>query len=317
MAVTLRRSAMCLVSGLALSLSSLPATAQPSQASPAQGAMQLREVAAPAETGAIPLRRPVRNAPPENWTQMGNQGRWVRNVVNPTLTPFLPEPGKATGAAVIVAPGGAFRFVSIDSEGYAVARWLADRGVAAFVLKYRTVPTPRGHAQFLGALMQVLSSVPTDSRPLDATPEAVEDGQAAIRLVRARAAAWRIDPARVGFLGFSAGAITALSVGLAPRKADRPDFIGPIYGPMWARAVPRDAPPMFAAIALDDPLFAKGKSMGLVQSWRDAGAPVEAHLYERGGHGFGMNRVSSASELWIDEFHAWMRDRKLLAAAAK
>lgn len=265
---------------------------------------------------AIALRAPIAGEP-EQWMTAGPlQG--VRNVLNPTLTPVLPDPAKATGAAVIVAPGGAFRFLSMDSEGWAVARWLADHGVAAFVLKYRTIATPRDEAGFGKSLTTIMSGPRSDSVPLDATAEAVEDGLAAVRLVRSRATEWKVDPAKVGFVGFSAGAMTALGVGLAPDAATRPNFIAPIYPPMMARPVPPGAPPMFLAIALDDPLFAAGgKSLGLIDAWRQAKVPLEVHLYEKGGHGFGMRGVSAGSALWIDEFHAWLKDRKIVPAAAK
>lgn len=265
---------------------------------------------------AIALRAPAAGEP-EQWMTTGPiQG--VRNVINPTLTPVLPDPAKATGAAVIVAPGGAFRFLSMDSEGWAVARWLADRGIAAFVIKYRTVPTPRDQASFGKSLMASMSGPRSDTAPLDPTVEAVEDAAAAVRLIRSRAAEWKVDPGKVGFVGFSAGAMTALGVGLLPDAAARPNFIAPIYPPMMARPVPAGAPPMFLAIALDDPLFAAGgKSLGLIDAWRQAKVPIEVHLYEKGGHGFGMRGVSAASALWIDEFHAWLKDRKIVPAAAK
>lgn len=182
---------------------------------------------------AIALRAPIAGEP-EQWMTTGPlQG--VRNVINPTLTPVLPDPAKATGAAVIVAPGGAFRFLSMDSEGWAVARWLADHGVAAFVLKYRTVATPRDAAGFGRSLQGVMSGPRRDDVPLPATAEAVEDGLAAVRLVRSRAAQWKVDPAKVGFVGFSAGAMTALGVGLAPDAAARPDFIAPSSADRSAR----------------------------------------------------------------------------------
>jgi acetyl esterase/lipase len=163
----------------------------------------LSALAQPApELAAIALRTPLKGEP-EQWMTTGPlQG--VRNVVNPTLTPVLPDPAKATGAAVIVAPGGAFRFLSMDSEGWAVARWLADRGVAAFVLKYRTVPTPRDEAGFGKSLMTVMSGPRSDTIPLDATAEAVEDAATAVRLVRTRATEWKVDTGKFGFVGFSA-----------------------------------------------------------------------------------------------------------------
>jgi acetyl esterase/lipase len=212
-----------------------------------------------------------------------------------------------------VAPGGAFRLLAIHHEGEQVARWLADHGIAAFVLKYRLVPTPVPQKEFTMAMGKFMATAVSD-KLLEATPEAVEDGQAAVRMVRARAAEWKIDPAKLGMVGFSAGAMTTLGVGLGSDVAARPDFIAPIYPPMMERPVPANAPPMFLAIALDDPLFSTGKQLGLIDSWRTAKRPLEVHLYEKGSHGFGMSNRSAGSAMWIDQFRAWMVDRKILAA---
>lgn len=303
----MRKAIGLFVTTLAIALAPAPAWSQAAPAGP------------PAEYAQIPLRPAPANAQPEIWTGAAGY-RNVRNVVAPTLTPVLPDPAKANGLAVIVAPGGAFRALSMDSEGYLVARWLADHGIAAFVLKYRLVDMPRDPTEygkamgaFMGKAMQQLND-PKGPQPDLSTPApALEDAQAAVRLVRSRAAEWKVDPNRVGFVGFSAGAMTALSVGLGDKEA-RPDFIAPIYPPLVARDVPADAPPMFLAIALDDPLFGKG-DLGLIDSWRAAKRPVEAHLYEYGGHGFGMTGRRPASMMWIDQFHAWMKDRGLLKPA--
>ena len=306
---TLRATVMIALLGTAAT-----AQAQPAQIPPAviRQANATREIPTPPQPGAIPLLAGVAGTGPgEQWEQPVVGGRTVRNVTDPTVTPFLPEPGKATGAAVIVAPGGGFYSLSIDDEGYQVARWLADHGVAAFVLKYRPDPTPRDVPAFTAAVIKRVTAIAKGDH-FETPPQALEDASAAVRLVRNRAAEWGVDPRRVGFVGFSAGAITALSVGVTDDKTARPDFIAPIYGPMYARAVPADAPPLFVAIALDDPIFARGgESFGLVDSWRTARRPVEAHLYERGGHGFGLGK-SAATKLWADEFYAWMQDRGLL-----
>ena len=298
---------------IALLGSGASAQAQPTQVPPAvvRQANATREIPTPPQPGAIPLRaRVAGTVSSEQWEQPVVGGRSVRNVTEPTLTPFLPDPAKATGAAVIVAPGGGFYSLSIDDEGYHVARWLADHGVAAFVLKYRPDPTPRDVTGYTAAVIKRVTAIAKGGR-FETPAPALEDASAAVRLVRSRATEWGVDPTRVGFLGFSAGAITALSVGLTDDKTARPDFIAPIYGPMWARPVPADAPPMFVAIALDDPIFSTGKSFELIDSWRGARRPVEAHLYERGGHGFGLGK-SAATKLWADEFYAWMQDRGLL-----
>lgn len=307
---------------LALSAIATPgARAQaPSTPMPAMDfSKMLKPIPADDVPGAIPLRPPVRKAAPEQWEQMAFGGsviRNIRNVVNPTLTPVLPDPAKATGVAVIVAPGGGFRGLAIDHEGFEVARWLAARGIAAFVLKYRLVPTPRDASTYMQGVMAEFGKRPPEEVFRDPTPEALEDALAAIRLVRQRSTEWRIAPGKVGFVGFSAGAVTTLGAGLAADPGARPDFIAPIYPPMVARQVPADAPPMFLALSLDDPLFGQSKTLGLIQSWRDAKRPLEVHLYEKGGHGFGMSGRFAGPALWIDQFHAWMQDRRILARSA-
>jgi acetyl esterase/lipase len=154
---------------------------------------------------------------------------------------------------------------------------------------------------------------PADRPPPSAPPFALDDAQTALRMVRKRAAEWSVDPKRVGMIGFSAGAMTTLATALRNDSAARADFIGIIYGPLGTVQVPQPAPPLFAAIAVDDPLIGSG-DFGLIKSWRDAKAPVEFHLYEHGGHGFGMRKQSLTSDLWADQFHAWMNANKLLSS---
>jgi dienelactone hydrolase len=217
---------------------------------------------------------------PEQWEKWHGH-LTVRNITAPTLTPFLPSPEKATGAAVVIAPGGAFVYLEIEKEGYDVARWMAAHGIAAFVLKYRTKPLGRDTEALLSAIaaLKVAESGELDP-PLSTPAEALQDAMDAMRLVRERATEWKVDPHRVGFLGFSAGAITTLSLASANGETARPDFIGSIYGPMTPKNVPRTAPPAFFAIALDDGFFAsKGQSVDLVDSWRRAGVTVEARTF--------------------------------------
>jgi acetyl esterase/lipase len=273
---------------------------------------------APDDSNAIPLYAGV--APgsegalqKEQWSEvMGDQV--ARNVTRPTLTPYLPAKGKATGAAVIVAPGGGFMVLSMGKEGVQVARWLADHGVAAFLLKYRLKPGPADEKAMMADMARMASRMraPAEGPPA-APPTALDDAQQALRMVRNRAAEWSVDPRRVGMIGFSAGAMLTLGTALRNDPAARADFIGMIYGPLGAVQVPQDAPPLFAAIAADDPLLG-GAGFGLITAWRDAKVPVELHYYERGGHGFGMVHQSLTSDLWIEQFFAWMQARGLLAA---
>jgi acetyl esterase/lipase len=165
----------------------------------------------------------------------------ARNVTNPTLTPFLPAKGMATGAAVIVAPGGGFMVLSMKIEGIQVAQYLADHGIAAFLLKYRVRPTPESDAEMQADMAKMMSGGgrPPADRPLPtALPLALDDAQTALRLVRKRAAEWSVDPKRVGMIGFSAGAMTTLATALRNNSDARADFIGIIYGPLATVQVP-------------------------------------------------------------------------------
>ena len=224
---------------------------------------RLEPMAKPDQAKAIPLYLADKAADAEQWARVTGQvgamridNAIVRNVTRPTVTPYLPDSAKATGAAVLVTPGGAFLSLSMTSEGEAIARWLADHGVAAFVLKYRLNETPRDDKAYMGVVAERMGAVARLGHTPDIKePRATQDALAALALVRGRAASFGVDPARVGMIGFSAGAMTALRATLEGKGAARPAFIGYIYGPMEAVAVPADAPPMFNAIALDDGLF--------------------------------------------------------------
>jgi len=261
---------------------------------------------APPEPNAIPLNTGgVENQPGrESWfRQWGDP--MARNITAATLTPFLPDPDKATGAAVIVAPGGGFMWLSMGNEGWEVAEALRARGVAAFVLKYRLQPTPDRLDDFKRMMDERLASA--GSRPPRLPTQLtnpVEDATAAFTMVRARAGEWGVDPNRIGMMGFSAGAGTTMAT-LLQAPENKPAFIAPIYGAMSAIEVPADAPPMFVALAADDPLFARS-GFGLIESWRAAGRPVEFHLYQNGGHGFGLGNPNRTSNIWFESFMHWL-----------
>jgi acetyl esterase/lipase len=273
-------------------------------------------MSAPAQTGAIELGTGKLPGPtqPEAWhRQYGSV--FARNVTIATLMPFLPDPAKANGTAVIVAPGGGFKTLSMENEGYDVARALAAKGVAAFVLKYRLNPTPSAMPAFEQSMAAMFSP---GARPPIRKPDAmmaelapqIADTRAAFALVRRKSGEWHIDPTRIGMIGFSAGAMLTLATTVAGGDA-KPAFIGNIYGPLAAMTVPADAPPMFVALAADDPFFGNA-GFGLIESWRAAKRPVEFHLFEQGGHGFGMYPKPTTSTGWFDEFTRWMAMHDLL-----
>jgi acetyl esterase/lipase len=266
-------------------------------------------ISAPSEPGAVPLYGDATPgaASSENWSFYDDKHFVVRNVTRPTLTAFLPDPKKATGAAVVVAPGGAYMLLAIGPEGWDVAKRLNDRGIAAFVLKYRVIPTPVGEAEasvFMND--KVKKGLPDPKKqPTLQYPPSTDDGLAALALVRQNAAQYGIDPKRVGMIGFSAGAMTSLNTVMAAKPGAGPDFFGYIYGSQATVRVPKDAPPMFSAIAFDDPLF---PTMGfpIAAAWHKAKRPVEVHAYERGGHGFGLGVPGTTTALMLDQFVAWV-----------
>lgn len=282
---------------------------------------KMTPIAIPAQPTAIPLNTgPLPGATaPEAWhSQYGSA--FARNVTVATLTPFLPERGKASGAAVIVAPGGGFRTLSMENEGWDVARALAARGVAAFVLKYRLNQTPADMPGFERSMREMFAGAarPPAGAPEDAAtglaPQ-IADARAAFALVRARAKKWRVDPDRIGMVGFSAGAMLTMAMTVAGQDA-KPAFVGDIYGPMAAMKVAADAPPLFVALAADDPLFGNS-GFGIIESWRTAKRPVELHFFEQGGHGFGMYPKETTSTGWFDAFVRWIGMHGMLKPAAK
>src|SRR5262245_16227144 len=237
---------------------------------------------------------------------------YIRNIHNPSLTAFLPSAEKANGTAVVICPGGAHRFLTIDAEGNSPARFLSDLGVAAFVLKYR-----------LGR---------DDKSPYpvyDIEKHAREDAHRSIRLIRSRAEQWKVDPNRIGILGFSAGGevVSLAAFGASAGNADaadpidrlsgRPDFLVYVYpGSVGIPdTVPKDAPPAFLCVAADD----RGASRSidrLYQKYRESGAPVEAHIFAKGGHAFGFGARSKLASInhWPDRLIEWMSDGGLLLA---
>jgi acetyl esterase/lipase len=240
-------------------------------------------------------------APPgsENWTQKEKRaddtpiGTVIFNVVTPTLTAFLPERTKATGSGVIIAPGGAFVALAIDLEGNNVARWLQEKGVAAFVLKYRIMEKRQ-------------EGIPAMNMD-EAGRYGIADGIQALKVVRQHAAEWGVSPDRVGFLGFSAGAMVTAGSLLQKDAATRPNFAAMIYGGPFGimPSIPANLPPMFLAWAQDDAL-ALEPVVRFYDALKSAGHKPEVHIFSAGGHGFGMRKQGTSSDHWIDSFYVWL-----------
>src|SRR5215469_13305226 len=231
----------------------------------------------------------------------------VTNVTKPTLTVFKPVPGTENGTAIIVCPGGGFMALSIDSEGIGVAKYLAAKGVTAFVLKYRLAHTGEDATQefvTLYADRQKFRETVSNIVPLS-----IADGLAAVAYIRQHAAQWGVSPDRIGIIGFSAGGAVTAGVAFQYTRESRPAFVAPIYagaGRFKDASVPADAPPMFIAAATDDSLGLAEDSVALYQKWNTAQKPVELHMYAKGGHGFGMRKQNLPTDHWIDRFADWL-----------
>jgi acetyl esterase/lipase len=252
----------------------------------------------------------------EDWDQLEEEIilprglKVVRNVTQPSLTVFPADQAKASGTAVIVCPGGAFHMLSIDMEGNDVARWLAARGVTAFVLRYRLIRTGEDLEADLKAHFADQSIMGRLMQPM--APLLLADGQQAVQLVRERAAEWKVSPDQVGMMGFSAGGSVTANAVLYNSPDCRPDFAAPIYPAVFEDVVaPVDAPPLFLLCANDDEMAVNG-CLRLYSAWRAASRPAELHIYSKGGHGFGMTRQDLPSDTWIERFADWLRDQGLM-----
>jgi acetyl esterase/lipase len=237
-----------------------------------------------------------------------HQDWWYKNIHNPSLTVFLPPAGKSNGTAVIVAAGGGHRELVFNPEGVEPAQYLAGLGITAFALKYR------------------LFREPGSKYTIDNT---AEDIRRAMRIVRGRAAEWKIDPTRIGVMGWSAGGEVAALVAYPPvggdssaqdpveRVSARPDFQILIYpGPLGIPAkVPRDAPPLFLLGAADDEYVAN-VLFDLSRKYHEAGASIETHIYAQGKHAFNMGQRSQyvSIQRWPQRLAEWLDDRGLTKA---
>ncbi|HXN51485.1 MAG TPA: alpha/beta hydrolase [Candidatus Acidoferrum sp.] len=234
--------------------------------------------------------------------------RRVSNVTHPTLTVYFPDSSAATRTAIIICPGGGFRWLSIDNEGGDVARRLNSFGVTAIVLKYRVVRT--GDVDEGGTAKMA-------ERRKTVIPLAIADGQQAIRVVRAHATEWGIAPDRIGIIGFSAGGYVTAAVALQFDAKSRPSFAAPIYPGTPEDVTPAaDAPPLFLVHADDDKTVSPMEnSIRLYAAWKKAGLPAEMHIYAQGGHGFGMRKRGLPVDSWIERFRDWLAALGLLEGA--
>lgn len=262
---------------------------------------------APGERGQIGAEKVEKKGGP-------NPVTLVTNVTRPTLAVYKPQADKDTGVAVVICPGGGYAVLAMDLEGEEVAHWLNSIGVTGIILKYR-VPVRPGVPRYLPPL---------------------QDAQRAMSLVRSKAGEFKIDPRRIGILGFSAGGnLTAFActhfderayepIDDVDKVSCRPDFGVAVY-PAWLvkegtdelipeLRVTKETPPMFFAHANDDPIKSDS-SAAMYLALKHAGVPAELHIYAKGGHGFGLRPTANPCSTWPARCEAWMRSTGILPAA--
>ena len=274
--------------------------------------MQTAETVIRLYDGAAPGSEQWQQEEQENFSALW-QTEVVFNVVDPTLTMVAPDPATVNGTAIVICPGGGFHALSINSEGFAVARWLAAKGVTCFVLKYRLAECKTNDPA-----QEMNDKGPLDQAVAPIIPLALADGLQAIDYVRQHAANYGINPTRIGIIGFSAGGTVTAAVGYTYTPATRPAFVAPIYLQYdWVPhgAVPADAPPIFLVAATDDGLGLAPHSVRLYNDWVAAGKAAELHLYATGGHGFGMRTQHLPSDRWIELFADWLGVQGFLTKA--
>lgn len=272
----------------------------------------------------------------ESWTMPETvtktpRGRSISNVSQPTLTAYLPEKSKATGTAVVFAPGGGLRGLGIDD---ALVGWLRDHGIATFVLKYRVLQAPPrpmrpppppsdGAARPAGprgigggqpeiplqTLLKTANAnpVPDDEKMTEVLHMAVADAQQALRLVRKNAARWNVKPDKVGFLGISAGGGVAVGTAMAEAGDAYPNFIISLFGPSLQDInVPEHAPPLFMAVTQDHWNVTNGL-LALFVKWKEAGKPAELHVYDKLSGRIGMETTNTPVDSWRDRAMDWLK----------
>jgi len=236
----------------------------------------------------------------------------VTNVSVPTMQVFKPQ--NPNGTAVVVAPGGGLYALSIESEGRAVGKWLSERGITAFVLKYRLVPTGEDGVKELGNDGKEDPTI-VEKKVGEVLPYSIKDALTAISYVREAAESYALNPEKIGLLGFSAGGAVTMGAAYSYSDKNRPDFLVPVYA--WTRVFdvvepPVDAPPAFIVCSSDDPLGLAPGSVEIYNSWLKSGKSVALQMYARGGHGFGMKPQGLPSDHWIERLYEWMQGQGIV-----
>jgi acetyl esterase/lipase len=248
----------------------------------------------------------------EDRRETGRLDRYVSFVSNPTLTIYPASGNSSANPAVLIVPGGGFRYVCIDKEGHEVARWLNSIGVTAAVLKYRVL-------------------APTTERSFKNIEAILPDTERAMRVLRHNASHWKIDPQKIGIMGFSAGGVMSIrlindadagdaaSSDPVEKVSSRPNFVALIYTGLPGGKMPKadkTSPPFFIAHASDDPKAPAAVAAKIYLHLLENGASAELHMFSSGDHGFGVHPATGSARGWTAQYAAWLSDRGILKAEA-
>ena len=233
------------------------------------------------------------------------EGVWLDNISVPEMYLYKAKGDSITDKVMIICPGGALLFSAYEKEGVKLAKKLALNGITALVLKYRTYPR-KGSVIEWSRTLKTQTAIDSAKTIL---PYSSKDALNAIEIIRNNASKYNINPNKIGLMGFSAGGAVTMEAAYTSISKNQPNFIAPIYPWMLIvdkQKVPLNKPPAFISCANDDPLMLATPSVQIYQDWISAGAEAELHMFSKGGHGFGMNKINSPVDRWSQLLVDWI-----------
>jgi acetyl esterase/lipase len=233
------------------------------------------------------------------------EGVWLDNISVPEMYLYKAKGNSITDKAMIICPGGALFFSAYEKEGVKLAKKLALNGITAIVLKYRTYPR-KGSVIEWQRTLKTQTAIDSAKTIL---PYSSKDALNAIEVIRNNASKYNINPNKIGLMGFSAGGAVTMEAAYTSISKNQPNFIAPIYPWMLIvdkQKVPLNKPPAFISCANDDPLMLATPSVQIYQDWISAGAEAELHMFSKGGHGYGMNKINAPVDRWSQLLIDWI-----------
>lgn len=235
------------------------------------------------------------------------EGIWLDNISKPEISLYKAKGNSITDKAMIICPGGGLFFSAYEKEGVKLAKKLAQNGITAVILKYRTYPRKGSVIKWSQTLWDK-PQIAIDSAKI-ILPYSSKDALSAIELIRNNASKYNINPNKIGLMGFSAGGAVTMEAAYTSVIKNQPNFIAPIYPWMDIvdnQKVPLNKPPAFVSCANDDPLELAAPSVQIYQDWILAGAEAELHMFSKGGHGYGMNKINAPVDRWSQLLIDWI-----------